>query len=167
MALTAGQLGRDDDKEEEAKPVTDPSATAGYSGTPLPRKLGLKDGSRVLFIALPGDLTTLTKAADFADVTVLADAGSLDEHPAPADLAHLFTARRAELSLALPRLMEAIRPDGAIWVSWPKKASKAPTDITEGTIREVALPLGLVDVKVCAVDQTLSGLKLVIRKSRR
>lgn len=83
------------------------------------------------------------------------------------DICHLFTRSEAELRRALPGLMERIAPNGAIWVSWPKKASKVPTDVTEGTIRSVALPLGLVDVKVCAVDETWSGLKLVIRKELR
>ena len=83
------------------------------------------------------------------------------------DLAHVFVTRRGDLEAALPDLMEAIRPSGPIWASWPKKASGVPTDITEGVIREVALPLGLVDVKVCAVDEVWSGLKLVIRKERR
>ncbi len=83
------------------------------------------------------------------------------------DAVHVFTASRAHLADFLPRAMAAIRPDGMIWVSWPKKASKVPSDITEDTVREIALPLGLVDVKVCAVDAVRSGLKLVIRKELR
>lgn len=83
------------------------------------------------------------------------------------DLCHLFVQRAAELRRRLPELLAVIRQDGCIWVSWPKKASGVTSDITEGTIRDVALPLGLVDIKVCAVDQTWSGLKLVIRKELR
>jgi len=83
------------------------------------------------------------------------------------DLCHLFVQRAAELRRRLPELMSIIRQDGCIWVSWPKKASGVTTDITEDTIRDVALPLGLVDIKVCAVDETWSGLKLVIRKEFR
>ncbi len=83
------------------------------------------------------------------------------------DIWHLFTKSAAELKAQLPKLMKAIHPDGMIWVSWPKKSSGVATDVTEDTIRAVALPLGLVDVKVCAVDETWSGLKLVIRKELR
>ena len=84
-----------------------------------------------------------------------------------ADLAHIFETRHAQLAKKLPALIKAIAPDGAIWVSWPKKSSKVATDITEDVIRTVALPLGLVDVKVCAVNDVWSGLKLVIRRERR
>ena len=83
------------------------------------------------------------------------------------DVIHVFTASRAHLEAFLPDAMAQMARDGMIWVSWPKKASKVPSDVTEDTIREIALPLGLVDVKVCAVDQTYSGLKLVIRKELR
>lgn len=83
------------------------------------------------------------------------------------DFCHFFTRSGAELRRRLPKLQSAIQQSGCIWVSWPKKASKMPTDITEDTIRDVALPLGLVDIKVCAVDETWSGLKLVIRKELR
>lgn len=83
------------------------------------------------------------------------------------DLVHLFTSRRVELQRALRSARKAMRQDATFWVSWPKKASKQPTDITEDVVREVALPLGFVDVKVCAVDQVWSGLKLVIRKENR
>jgi hypothetical protein len=86
---------------------------------------------------------------------------------ADVDLAHLFTVKRADLAAKLSSTLAKLKPDGTIWVSWPKKASKVATDITEDTIRAVALPLGLVDVKVCAVDETWSGLKLVIRKQNR
>ena len=83
------------------------------------------------------------------------------------DLIHFFTAEAKQLALKLPKFLRKIAPSGTIWVSWPKRASKVPTDITEDTIRHVALPLGLVDIKVCAVDDTWSGLKLVIRLENR
>ena len=87
--------------------------------------------------------------------------------PVPFDIIHAFTASRAELVAGLPRLRRAIQPDGMIWVSWPKKASKVPTDVTEDVIRAVALEHDLVDVKVAAIDQVWSGLKLVIRVEKR
>jgi hypothetical protein len=83
------------------------------------------------------------------------------------DMAHVFTSKRRELEKTLRTLRTALKPDASIWVSWPKKTSKVPTDITEDVIREVALPMGLVDIKVCAVDETWSGLKLVVRKQLR
>jgi hypothetical protein len=83
------------------------------------------------------------------------------------DLVHVFATERARMEKAIKAARARIKPDGAIWASWPKKASKVETDITEATIREIALPLGLVDIKVCAVDETWSGLKLVIRKELR
>ena len=83
------------------------------------------------------------------------------------DIVHIFSTTKEELSQALRTCLKKMRPDGMIWVSWPKKSSKVPTDITEDTIREVALPLGFVDIKVCAVDDVWSGLKLVIRKEKR
>lgn len=140
---------------------------SGYSGTPLPRKLGLKDGQRAAFIGLPDTLHWLEEAVPFTEL--LAE----DEPPAPGgawadlDIVHAFVTEAAVLANALPTLMKAITPAGMIWISWPKRASKRPTDITEDVIREVALPLGLVDVKVCAVDEVWSGLKLVIRKALR
>lgn len=139
---------------------------AGYSGTPLAQKLGLKDGSRVLFIDLPAPLTALTSSRDFVAADRLG-ADELEQAEGPYAAIHLFTAARAVLEQAVQRLMTLIARDGMIWVSWPKKASKVATDITEDVIRAVALPLGLVDVKVCAVDEVWSGLKLVIRKELR
>lgn len=132
---------------------------AGYSPTPLARKLGYKGGFRVYLHEPPGDyedaLEPLPDSIDFVG------------EAKGANLVHLFTRSRDELALLLPMLMEQIDPDGMIWVSWPKKASKVATDVTEDTIRQVCLPLGLVDIKVCAVDDTWSGLKLVIRKELR
>lgn len=138
----------------------------GYSGTPLPRKLGLTDGQVVAFVALPADLGWLAEAAAFdaaerrEDWTGFSALGRFD-------VVHAFTAWRADIEAGLPGMAAAIRPAGMIWVSWPKKAAKVETDVTEDVVRAVALPLGLVDVKVCAVDAVWSGLKLVIRKDRR
>jgi len=139
---------------------------AGYSGTPLAQKLGLKDGQRVLFLGLPESLAELAAARAFATV---ARHGTDEAAAAGADwdLVHVFLTARAVLETLAPLLMRVIRRDGTIWVSWPKKASKVATDVTEDVIREVVLPLGLVDVKVAAVDPVWSGLKLVIRKELR
>ncbi|WP_033923898.1 DUF3052 family protein [Sphingomonas sp. 35-24ZXX] len=131
--------------------------TTGYSATPLARKLGLKPGMRVWFDAMPQSV----QAEIGAEVEDLAPVTSPDQGFAAA---HVFTTERAVLERELPRLMAVMDRDGFIWVSWPKKAAKMDTDITEDVIRAVALPMGLVDVKVCAVDTTWSGLKLVIRK---
>jgi len=142
------------------------TATPGYSGTPLPQKLGLKDGQRVLFVGLPDELGDLASAREFAEV----QRARWDDWQASArgwDLVHGFTASRAALEDNARPLMDAIDRDGTIWVSWPKKASKVPTDITEDVIREVVLPIGLVDVKVAAVSDVWSGLKLMIRKELR
>lgn len=132
--------------------------TAGYSGTPLAKKLSLKPGLAAWFHAMPDSVRDEIGDAGLNERSELA---------AGIDAAHVFTASRAELEGLLARLRTAIAPNGFAWVSWPKKASKVPTDIAEDTIREVALPLGFVDVKVCAVDQTWSGLKLMIRKELR
>ena len=133
---------------------------AGYSGTPLSKKLGIKPGSRLFVAGAP---------SDYAQIVAPRPTGvELVARMSPAvDIAHLFTTRRADLAARLRSTLAKLKPDGTIWVSWPKKASKQPTDITEDTIRELALPLGLVDVKVCAVDEIWSGLKLVIRKGNR
>ena len=122
---------------------------AGYSGAPLKQKLGIKDGTRVLAIGAPKDYA-------FATAT-----------KGPADMVHLFVTSLAELDKQLPKARKAMTTDGAIWVSWYKKAAKIPTDVTEDLIRARALKTDLVDVKVCAVDDKWSGLKLVIRKALR
>jgi hypothetical protein len=142
-----------------------PLGATGYSGTALARKLGLKDGQRVLLIDLPQGLGELAKARHYAEVERSGWDG-LNEAEG-FDLIHGFTASRAVLEAKARPLMEAITRDGTIWISWPKKASKLPTAITEDVIREVVLPIGLVDVKVAAVDEIWSGLKLVIRKELR
>ncbi len=136
--------------------------TAGYSGTPLAKKLGIKDGFTVVPINAPDDYRRLLAPMP-RGVTLQTPAQS----KGPVDLIHLFTNSRDELSSELSKCRNLIKQDGAIWVSWYKKAAKLPTEITEDTIREVAFPLGLVDVKVCAVDDKWSGLKLVIRKENR
>lgn len=133
---------------------------AGYSGTPLAKKLNLRDGMRVWFDAMPENV------ADEIDEYALELFFVAD--PADGiDAAHVFVTERAVLEARLHALRHQIAPDGQIWVSWPKQASKMPTDITEDRIREIALPLGLVDTKVCVVNNVWSGLKLVIRKDLR
>ena len=140
-------------------------ADAGYSGTPLPRKLGLKDGQRVAFVGLPESLASLASACAFVSAQRFTDWPDVPD--TPHDLIHLFTTAAASVDAALPVLRDRITPEGMIWVSWPKKASKVPTDVTEDVIRNRALADVLVDVKVCAVDDVWSGLKLVIRKEQR
>ncbi len=135
-------------------------APSGYSGTPLPRKLGLAAGQRV---HLPG------APAGFAELLGPLPDGVrvLRRAVAPLDLVVAFTTSRADLARRLPALQAALTPAGALWVAWPKRAAKVPTDVTEDVVREVALPRGLVDVKVCAIDATWSGLKLVTRRELR
>ncbi len=132
--------------------------TAGYAGTPLARKLGLKPGQVAWLFNMPDSVR-----AEIGEVGLVEAAGI---HPG-LEVAHVFVTERVELERLLAELRGTIAPNGMVWVSWPKKAAKVPTDITEDTIREVALPMGFVDVKVCAVDETWSGLKLVIRKELR
>jgi hypothetical protein len=134
--------------------------TAGYSGTPLARKLNLKDGMRVWWDSVPESVRQEI-AAEGLQFELL-------EAPQPLiDAAHVFVIERADLETKLKQLMPLLEPAGMIWVSWPKKAAKVTTDITEDTIRDVCLPMGLVDVKVCAVDAIWSGLKLVVRRQIR
>lgn len=132
----------------------------GYSGTPLVKKLGVAPDARVLAIHPPADYRTLL--GDLPDgvsfISTVAEVPSL---------VHVFATRRHDLASHLVALRDTIPPATPVWVSWPKKASRVPTDITEDVIRAVALPLGFVDVKVCAVSDVWSGLKLVIRTSLR
>lgn len=133
---------------------------AGYSGKPLAAKLGVKPGWRVLVRSPPDGYRALLQG--------LPEGVTLGEELAgEVEMVHLFSRSRQELAASLPALLPRILQDGAIWVSWPKRASGVPTDMTEDAVRAAALPLGLVDVKVCAVDATWSGLKLVIRKANR
>ena len=130
---------------------------AGYSGTPLEKKLGLAPGQRVWLegdgaasgIPVPDGAEVLTRAAR------------------PIDLAVVFVTERKVLARRVVALGKLLEPAGALWVAWPKKASKVPTDVTEDVVREVALPLGLVDNKVCAIDDIWSGLRLVVRTEHR
>lgn len=137
-----------------------PAAGAGYSGTPLAKKLWIVAGTRVLARHAPENYTALL--APLPDDVQFATRLS-----AAIDVLHIFAEQRAVLAQELDAARKGMRPVSAIWVSWPKKAAKVPTDITEDTIRELALPLGLVDVKVCAVSEVWSGLKLVLRKELR
>lgn len=138
---------------------------AGYSGTPLARKLGLTDGQAVAFVGLPDSLSWLTQAAAFRQIEQVAEWSRLSA--GARDVINLFTRCAAEVDAALPVLRGMIAQNGMIWVSWPKKASKVPTDVTEDIIRNRALADVLVDTKVCAVDEVWSGLKLVIRCAER
>ena len=141
-------------------------AAAGYSPTPLAAKLGLKDGQSVVFVDLPGELGELASSREFAAKRQVSWQG-LAEAGEGHDVVHAFTRRRADLDDNAETFKKMIAPDGAVWISWPKKAAKIATDVTEDVIRDVVLPKGLVDVKVCAVDAVWSGLKLVIRKELR
>jgi hypothetical protein len=132
----------------------------GYSGTPLAKKLSLKDEMRVWASGMPASVREEIDIAGF-------DLRWLPRPVAGLDVAHVFVDRARELARLLERLRKTIARNGMVWVSWPKKASGVKTDITEDTVREVALPLGFVDVKVCSVDEVWSGLKLVIRKKLR
>lgn len=135
-------------------------ATVGYSGTPLARKLGLKEGIAVALVGAPPALrdwlAPLPPGVTFTGTP-----------SARVQLVHAFFTERAALAKALAGWRRTLADDAALWISWPKKAAKVPTDITEDVIREVALPLGFVDVKVCAVSEVWSGLKLVLRKELR
>ena len=135
--------------------------SAGYSGTPLAEKLGLKAGMRVGLDEPP---------PEFVGLTLLPVPDGITMHTqlrGNMDLVIGFYDRRADFEKRLPVLRRRIPEEGAIWVAWPKKASRVPTDMTEDVVREVALPTGLVDTKVCAIDEVWSGLKLVIRKELR
>jgi hypothetical protein len=133
---------------------------AGYSGTPLHAKLGIKPGSLVLAVHAPADypalLAPLPDGVRFG--TRLTEA---------TDIVHVFSRERAELGRLLTSYRAKLKPTGTVWVSWPKKSANVATDIVEDTIRELALPLGFVDVKVCAVSAIWSGLKLVVRRELR
>lgn len=134
---------------------------AGYSNTPLPKKLGIREGMTVAILNAPNyfelDLGDLPE-----DVEVLRDADT-----GPADIFLIFTARAAEAERGFERAVTYLPPDGAIWFAWPKKASGVETDITEDTLRDLFLPTGMVDNKVCSIDDTWSGLRFVVRKENR
>ena len=132
-------------------------SAAGYSATPLDRKLGLRPGQRIVFENPPADGWVQVPEG----ATVLTHAG------ADLDVVVTFQTQRARLAQRLAALRPKLQPAGMIWVAWPKQASKVPTDVTEDVVREIALAGDLVDVKVCAIDDTWSGLKLVIRQEAR
>jgi hypothetical protein len=133
---------------------------AGYSGTPLEKKLGVKDGQRTWHWKMPESvLREILASGARPEICATPKAGL--------EMAHIFVTERKELAGKLVRLRGLLAADGTIWVSWPKKASGVKTEVTEDVVRAEALPLGLVDVKVCAVDAVWSGLKLVIRRSER
>ena len=134
--------------------------TSGYSGTPLAKKLSLKDGMRVWWDGMPDSIRE--------EITVGGLVVSEEAVPTPGiHAAHIFVTARADMEEKLALLRKLIDRAGMIWVSWPKKASKVPSDISEDVVREIALPMHLVDVKVCSVDDIWSGLKLVIRREHR
>ena len=128
---------------------------AGYSSTPLAKKLGIKSGFRVKLVNEPDYYWSL-----FSDVP--GDIIRVNEAMKPIDFIHLFTKKQDELVVLIPQLRQELAPNGIIWVSWPKKSSRVAADISENQVRDIALRNGLVDIKVCAVDEVWSGLKLVI-----
>lgn len=133
---------------------------AGYSGTPLTKKLGIGDSTKVSLIDAPPDYASLLgRLPEGAKLGVVLSRET--------DLVHLFVTERAKLADHLAALRRKVREDATVWVSWPKKAAKVATNVTEDVVRELALPLGFVDVKVCAVSEVWSGLKLVVRKELR
>jgi hypothetical protein len=132
----------------------------GSSGKPIVQKLGIKPGFRIFVGHAPSAYSDLVGKLS-TDVTMVAGA------KAPLDMVHVFATAAAGLAGKLRNYRAAIEPDGMIWVSWPKKASGVATDLTDVVVRDTALPLGLVDIKVCAIDETWSGLKFVIPKDQR
>ncbi len=133
----------------------------GYSGTPLVKKLGIKPGTKLVVV---GDVPDEYKKW----LGPLPEGATISgRSKPPLSAVHVFATKRADLARHLAHLRKTLVPDGYVWISWPKKASKVPTNITEDVIREVALPLGFVDIKVCAVSEVWSGLKLVIRVAER
>ena len=165
-----------------------PAQPAGYSGTPLPKKLGIKPGARVglagapdgfgaLLEPLPDGARVEAGAAAAADAPAASAAGAVLPGPVlpgavlpgtgPFDVIVFFTVEQAELAGRLSELRARMAPAAGLWIAWPKRASRVPTDMTEDVIREIALPTGLVDNKVCAIDQVWSGLRLVIRRELR
>jgi hypothetical protein len=131
---------------------------AGYSGTPLPKKLGIKEQFRVAFLGLPANVKADLKTA-LAGCQIAKDE--------PVDFAMIFVRTAGELKKQFPRFSKLLAPSGMLWVSWPKKASGVASDLDENEVRRIGLEAGLVDVKVCAVNEIWSGLKFVIRIKNR
>jgi hypothetical protein len=133
---------------------------SGYSGAPLAKKLGIKPGSRLLLIGAPDQYISL--------LAPLPEGVQFEQQLTEAtDIVQIFSTQRIQLEQLLESFRATLKPTGAVWVSWPKKSARVPTDITEDIIRDIALPLGFVDIKICAVNEVWSGLKLVIRKQLR
>jgi hypothetical protein len=132
----------------------------GYSGTPLAKKLGIKEQAKLVVVGAPNGYRKLLEPLPAA----VRFSSKID---ATTDLVQLFSTKRAELERALASCRKTLTPNAVVWVSWPKKSAKVTTDITEDMVREVGLPLGFVDIKVCAIDDVWSGLKLVVRKELR
>jgi hypothetical protein len=149
-----------------------PAQPAGYSGTPLPRKLGIKPGARVGLAGAPDGFGALLEPLPDGVRVEAGAAGAVLPGPVlpgigPFDVIVFFTVEQAELAGRLSELRARMAPAAGLWIAWPKRASRVPTDMTEDVIREIALPTGLVDNKVCAIDQVWSGLRLVIRRELR
>ena len=135
-------------------------SAVGYSGTPLVRKLGFKPAQRVAYVGAPKHFDELLGELPDGIVVRRALRG-------PLDLVVCFVTARRDLERRLPALRRALAPDGMLWIAWPKRSSGVATDMTEDVVRDVALPTGLVDTKVCAIDDTWSGLRLVVRRELR
>jgi hypothetical protein len=140
--------------------VRNVSTVAGYSGTPLAKKLGIDERTSLVAVDAPNNYRALLEPLPEA----VRLSTRIDD---TTDIVHVFSTKKAALARALASYRKKLKPGAVVWVSWPKKAAKIPTEITEDTVREFALPLGFVDVKVCAVDDIWSGLKLVVRKGLR
>jgi hypothetical protein len=130
----------------------------GYSGTPIVKKLGIKPGFKIWILGFAGD---------YAGMVAPLPPGVSFGQDRDLDFVHGFFTQREIVTIALPKMIQAIRPNGMIWISWPKKSARVETDLTESVLRDLALPLGIVDIKVCAVTEVWSGLKFVIRKELR
>jgi hypothetical protein len=139
----------------------------GYSGTPLPKKLGIKDGFRACLIDAPKEVTSELSAALSGCEMVRDGKEGNNKKDAPLDFAMLFTKSKAELTKEFGRVGKKLAPAGMLWISWPKKSSGVVTDLTENIVRDIGLAAGLVDVKVCAVTEIWSGLKFVRRLKDR
>ena len=153
-------MARNSSKRPPKRVPARATVTSGYSGTPLAKKLGIRDATQVFTLAAPAEYRSWLEPLP-PGVRFVSKAG------ASTHVAHVFVTRRAALAQALGRLRKDLPAEAGVWVSWPKKSSGVPSEITEDAVRELALPLGFVDIKVCAVTAIWSGLKLVVRKELR